>query len=428
MIQKLRWKFTAAMMTIAFVFLFIIFTTLYYSTKMNFAQRSMETLQSAMMENKPVNAPDGFIDEKPPKHGPPPVRKEEALAVIADVFPTGDIVIVKNMLSDIEESDILALISQVNRKNTKFGVLTGENLRFLTKVSGRDGTIRYAFADISGETSSLYQQIIHSLIIGIASLTVFFPASICLSKWMTKPVEEAWNRQRQFVADASHELKTPLTVILSNSNMLIASNCIHEEKNIKRMDNIKAESIRMKKLVENLLNLAKFDADTEIVTNHAMDFSFTAYSSILTLEPVIYDAGKELSYHIEDSVWMRGNPEKLRQLIDILLDNACKYSNENSCIQFSLAKISSKEVLVSITSQGNPLTKEELKQIFLRFYRVSSSRSGKPGYGLGLSIASSIVAKHRGKIWAQSDGKNQNTFFVKLPCISKPENDEDGIC
>ena len=415
MIRKLRWKFSAIMMTIVAFLLAVIFITLYYTTKANYVQRSMGTLHSAMLENYP-----GSMREQagqPPSAGQRPPsrpRRQELPLMVVDIRQ-GNYTVVKNQLPDIESQEAETLISLAESKGGESGTLKDLHLRFLRGKTKPDQTVRYVFADIYEEQNSLYWQVIHSSMIGASSFAVFFLFSILLSGWAVKPVEIAWQRQRQFVADASHELKTPLTVILSNADMLEKDRDIPKGQNRQRISHIKAESLRMKQLTESLLTLARSDSGQETAVCAPVDLSFIVNSSLMTFEPLVFDMDKHIIYDIEASLHVNGDEKKLRQLSDILLDNACKYSLDKGSIRVTLKKSGTKEALLTVSNEGTPLTKEEIRHLFLRFYRADTARSNIPGYGLGLSIAQSIVSEHGGKIEASTDGFATNSFIVRLP-------------
>lgn len=456
MIRKLRWKFSAIMMTIVGLLLATIFTTLYYTTKANYVQRSMDTLHSAMMENYPVsmreqaghvegqsissngqpetnrhavpngqdspnrqsapNGQDAPNGQKAPsgQRSPSRRRRQESPFMVVDIRQ-GNYTVVKNQLLNTESQEAQTLVSLAESTGGETGILKNQHLRYLRGKTMPDQTVRYVFADIYEEQNSLYWQVIHSSIIGACSFAVFFLFSILLSRWAVKPVEDAWQQQRQFVADASHELKTPLTVILSNADMLEKDHDIPEGQNRQRISHIKAESLRMKQLTESLLTLARSDSGQETAVCASVDLSFIVNSSLMTFEPLIFDMGKHITCDIEASLRVNGDEKKLRQLSDILLDNACKYSRDKGSIRVTLKKTGTKEALLTVSNEGTPLTKEEIRHLFLRFYRADTARSNIPGYGLGLSIAQSIVSEHGGRIDVSTDGSRVNSFMVRLP-------------
>lgn len=171
----------------------------------------------------------------------------------------------------------------------------------------------------------------------------------------------------------------------------------------------------MKQLTESLLTLARSDSGQETAVCAPVDLSFIVNSSLMTFEPLVFDMDKHIIYDIEASLHVNGDEKKLRQLSDILLDNACKYSLDKGSIRVTLKKSGTKEALLTVSNEGTPLTKEEIRHLFLRFYRADTARSNIPGYGLGLSIAQSIVSEHGGRIDVSTDGSRVNSFMVRLP-------------
>ncbi len=236
-----------------------------------------------------------------------------------------------------------------------------------------------------------------------------------LSRWAVHPVEVAWERQKQFIADASHELKTPLTVILSNADMLCKDGTFEDKKMTRRMEHIKSEAGRMKHLVDDMLSLARSDNVGKTAVPGKIDFSDIVTSAMLIYEPILYDEKKKLIYDVNSNLIVSGDAEQLQQLIHVLMDNAAKYCSEGGFVKVELLATDRKHVLLKVYNDGEPIPKEDLSKIFLRFYRRDEARSAQGGFGLGLSIARAIVSDHSGKIWAENSKEQGNTFCVLLP-------------
>ncbi len=274
--------------------------------------------------------------------------------------------------------------------------------------------VKYAFADMSSERSSMTAFFLTSLLVGTVGLGAFFLASLFLASWALRPVQKAWQRQRRFVADASHELKTPLTVILTNIGILLA----HKEDTIagqsKWVENTKTEADRMKQLVDDLLFLAKADAPRQPDAHKEFDLSDTVWSALLPFESIAFEAGLSLTSEIAPSLTASGSEGELRQLVAILLDNACKYAGEKGRVTLLLER-SGDHARLCVNNTGEPIDPVHLPHLFERFYRVDESRYRKhDGYGLGLSIAKQIADNHRAKITVESTERMGTTFTVTL--------------
>lgn len=268
------------------------------------------------------------------------------------------------------------------------------------------------FADISGEAAAMKTMLKTSLKIGAAAFTGFLIINILLARWAVRPVEEAFIRQKQFISDASHELKTPLTVILTNTEMLNAPEYSREQKTV-FAKNIGTMALQMRGLVEGLLSLTRVDNGRESLTIKDVDIAALAEETVLPFEPVFFEKGLSLKTSLVKDVTVRGDSEKLRQVIEILLDNAQKYSLPETETELALTR-TRHAALLSVSSAGEEMTKQQLTDIFKRFYRGDTARSMNHSYGLGLSIAESIVEAHGGKIWAES-AYGRNIFYVSLP-------------
>ncbi len=226
-----------------------------------------------------------------------------------------------------------------------------------------------------------------------------------ITNWIVKPVNESFEKQKQFIADASHELKTPVSVILASSEALEEN-----PKEKKWINNIKNESDRMNLLIADLLELASSEhmENIEFVDGN---LSKTVELSVLTFEVKAFEKNIKLEYEIEENITFKMNENSIKQLVEILLDNAIKHSYAGENIYVSLKK-SGNSIELIVENKGDEIPKGEEEKIFERFYRVDKSRNRKESrYGLGLAIAKNIVQNHNGKISAISNN-NITTFKV----------------
>lgn len=293
------------------------------------------------------------------------------------------------------------------------GILEGYHLRYL-RVSRPTGYM-IAFADTSYE-DSLRSGVMKYGGLACAGIWLgFLVLSYFFSRWAVKPVEESIRMQKQFVADASHELKTPLTVITANTELLSEQYTGISAEADKWLEHIMQECREMRSLVESLLMLAKNDALTQKKgTFSVFSLSDLVMEKVLTFEPVFYQEEKQLEYQLDEEVQMLGDPEQMGQLIKALLDNAVKYSLPKGKTVVKLETAGRRRIRLWVNSQGEAIPEDKRSLIFRRFYRGDSARSSCSGYGLGLAIAAETAGKHRGRIGMEyRDG--MNCFYVRLP-------------
>ena len=169
----------------------------------------------------------------------------------------------------------------------------------------------------------------------------------------------------------------------------------------------------MRSLVENMLEMARVDNGTVKMNFDIVDFSQLVSDAALSFQLLYEEKGMGLRCAVPDGISINGSEQHLYQVLDVLLDNALKYSAPKGIVSVNLAT-TGRNCVLSVASPGEPIPKEDLKNIFKRFYRADKARAMNGSYGLGLSIAESIVEAHKGKIWAES-GNGYNTFFVQLP-------------
>ena len=229
-----------------------------------------------------------------------------------------------------------------------------------------------------------------------------------LTKWLVKPVEDSFIKQKRFICDASHELKTPLSVVMASADML------DENPNeTKWLNNIKSESERMNKLVINLLELAKSEDLNEKEVFNNINLSKLIETSVLSFESLAFENGIKLTYLIEENVMFNCNSDRIRELLGILLDNAIKHTIDNEDVNVKMFK-DKDFIIIEVKNKGKEIDKKDREKIFERFYRADESRNRNDNrYGLGLSIAKNIVTNHKGKISVNcADG--YTTFKVKF--------------
>ena len=384
-------------MAVALVLLTAVFWTVLNSTRRDLEEQSLRTLHQA--------AAGPGLPGLPGQTGSAGLQPWFTL----ERLPDGRLLATGSEQFDLSDEPYLReLFTLAEEAEPDSGLLPGYDLRYLRERSPF-GT-RYAFADISAQRDTLRNLAVTCLLIGLAASAVFFLAALLLARWMVRPVEEAWDRQRQFVADASHELKTPLTVILTNSELLDSD---VEATRRQAAEGIRTMSGQMRGLVEGLLDLARVDDGAVASIQSRVDVSLLAEEASLTFEALFFEQGLTLSAETEAGCSVMGSESHLRQVTDILLDNARKYAHPGTEVILSLRR-DRNHCLLTVANKGDPLSADDLKNIFKRFYRGDRARAMDGSYGLGLSIAESIVHTHKGKIWAESaDGVN--TFSVQLP-------------
>lgn len=248
-----------------------------------------------------------------------------------------------------------------------------------------------------------------SLVIEMVLEIVIFLISKIITNWIVKPVQDSFERQKQFIADASHELKTPLAVIMASSEELEQN-----PSERKWIQNIEYESNRMNSLITDLLELASSEEKKKVF--EIGDLSKIVELSVLAFEGIAYEKNLKLTYEIEDSIKMKMDENSMKQLVEILLDNALKHAKSSVSVKLKQTN----ELELTVQNDGIPIPKGQEKKIFERFYRVDESRSRKENrYGLGLAIAKNIVENHQGKIEAYS-----NNGITTFKVILKNKNDK----
>jgi signal transduction histidine kinase len=313
----------------------------------------------------------------------------------------------KEALQKVDRSSL----TEGERQRGQF-TLDGTDWAYVIDRSGEG--LMIVFMDVTAQQGILTNLIYTFAVVGLIMLIVIYFLSRYFANRSIAPVREAFEKQKQFIADASHELKTPLAIINTNADVLLANQEDTIENQAKWLHYIKSETERMSGLTNDLLYLTQMDDshNKPIYTNFNM--SDAVESIILPMEAVIFEKNISLDYNIEPNLNVHGNREQIKQVILILLDNAVKYSGTNGAVSVTLRKLNH-DVMLTVSNTGEGIAPEHLDRVFDRFYRTDSSRTRKNGgHGLGLAIARSIMEQHKGEIYAKSIVGEGASFYVRL--------------
>lgn len=319
---------------------------------------------------------------------------------------TGNIDKIINYSSnDLTDSEIKELvINNVNKINSKKieSLYTSDYVFMETK----EGNL--IMVNNTSTKSYLLKELFKSILVFITLETIQVIISLNITKRIVKPVNEAFIRQKQFIYDASHELKTPIAIISASAEML--------EKNPKEkkwLDNIKTENNRMNKLVISLLDLSKSENIKENEVYTSVNLSKVIKNKALTFESLIYENSLELDVDVVNDIMFNCNEDRIKELLSILMDNAIKHSLPNSQITVKLSK-EKNNIYLSVKNKGKEIPISEREKIFERFYRLDKSRNRDDNrYGIGLSIAKNIVINHNGTISVNCKD-DYTTFMVNF--------------
>lgn len=357
---------------------------------------------------QPPNKTDAQPSNKPDNQ-PPGQRSDYELSTFYSVAfsSDGSVLSIFDGEKTVSSNDNL---TELARQILNEGNSSGRTGDLSYVVIQKDAYTLVAFMDNTVSEAGLKAMMRNALLVGGASLVVMFFISMLLAKRIIRPLEESDKQQKQFISDASHELKTPIAVIAANADIL-SRELGHNEW----LSNIQYESNRMGELVKQLLDLSS--AENREVPMEELDFSHVVTGESLVFETFAFENGKALQSNIEEGIVLTGNQNQLTQVISVLLDNALRHATGPQ-IELNLKKQGHSAVL-SVSNEGEEISQEKLKHLFDRFYRVDDVRNSEENhYGLGLSIAQAVVQKHGGTISAScSEGKV--TFTVQLPIKGK---------
>lgn len=398
MFKKSRRKIVAAIMSILVLLWVGTLGIIYASSYFEMFKQNQEMLQA---HAEMYVLPQGFDGMMPPGRPMPegnpnfnPSFNPESPMFQLSTFYTvaisydGEILEIKNEPSTVHSDDELKKLAQsVIRGNKQYG--TDDNLAFYKTDKG--GYTLVTFMDNTVVNENALTLFRYTLIFGGFALVLFFFLSVFLARKIVNPLEESYQKQKQFISDAGHELKTPVSVVSANAELLF-----REIGDNQWLQNIQYENERMGMLVAQLLDLAR----TENVTPQMeqIDFSRLVAGEALPFESVAFEKGLVLNSNIANGIGVEGNSTQLKQIVSILLDNAIRHSKGGGEVWLSLTKEHGFAKL-SVINKGDEIPEEQRSKIFERFYRVDTARNGEDKhYGLGLAIAKAIATSHKGYI------------------------------
>lgn len=398
MFEKTRRKIVISIMSVLVLLWIGTLGIIYGSSYIEMTKQNRQMLRA---HTEMYVLPQSFENATPPakprpdsNHGFNPAFNPESPVFRLSTFYTvafdrnGNVIEISNEPPTIHTDTNLEKLARDIIKDEKTTGTT-KNLAFLK--SEKDGYTLVAFMDNTVVNESAITLFRYTLLFGGVALIVFFFLSVFLAKKIVKPLEESYHKQKQFISDAGHELKTPISVVSANAELLS-----RELGDNQWLRNIQHENERMVILVSQLLDLAR----TENVKPQAetIDFSRLVAGEVLPFESVAFEKGLTLNSNISSTINVEGDSTQLKQLVSILLDNAIRHSSEQGEITLSLTQEKGFARL-SVINKGNEIPPEQRKEIFERFYRIDTVRNSEDKhYGLGLAIAKAITDSHKGTI------------------------------
>ena len=421
MIARLRWRLTALVIGVLLAVTGGIILSISLANYRAIDQRAYAALRvlATNRGNRPGLPGRGFdrgalrTDEDDAPPAPREGRSEEYAANLSNFYTVtldgdGTVTAWESDRSGLySDEQVAALAAAALATGRETGKVQGDQYFRLTET---DDTRRLIVLDARLEHLSAREVTrTTALVAGLACALLSAGAWLLIAR-MVKPVEDAFERQKQFVWDASHELKTPLAVISANAEVLAGEIGENEV-----LGYIQSEVRRTDRLVQSLLTLARMDKGTVTARMERFDLSKALLGVTLPFESTVFEAGRTLEIDVPDGVFVRGDQEMLQQLAVILLSNALKYSDAGGAIRLTLTP-RGRGCQFSVYNTGQGIAPENLERIFDRFYREDLSHNGEiAGNGLGLAIARGIVDAHRGRIHAESEPGRSATFIVELP-------------
>jgi len=313
--------------------------------------------------------------------------------------------------TELEEDLLLGILQKIVRQKDNYGVLLGDGVVYYH--AGNREARRIAIAPTGYLTDSMWKLAGTLALVWSAAMLGFFALSNYLSGLAVKPMEEAIAREKQFIADASHDLKTPLAVILANNSILRESGGPGIASQMKWIDSTEAAAKNMQRLIQEMLLLSALEQQTPETDCPPVSFSSIMLKAALQMESVAYEKGILLENIIGENITLRGSGEHLRRITESLIENAIKYEPEGGKVSVSLTR-RKRRVRLLVHNHHSVVAAEDLPHLFERFYRGDKSRRTHDSHGLGLAITKQLVENLGGKIHVKSSPAEGTVFTVEF--------------
>ncbi len=322
----------------------------------------------------------------------------------------------------MEQEPLRALADTVLKQSENSGKITNstaDEFLFLRVILDPSKGQVIVMQEVIGIGESLLAFLSRIGLFVVGSLMLVFIASLSITQRALIPIKKAWEKQIEFTADASHELRTPISVIQTNLEAAMDEPNATIQEQMRWLENICYETKRMAKLVDDLLTLSRSAGVQKTLNKTTFALDEALFEATLPMMPYAQNEGIIIEHNIEENISFTGDRERLKQLAVILLDNAVKYSTSPGSILIS-AKVLGHAVKISVRDNGEGIEESQIEKIFDRFYRVDKSRSReKGGSGLGLAIAKWIVEEHNGEIAVTGTPGVGTRFTITLPTDEK---------
>lgn len=407
MIQKIKIRFITVAMAALFVLLAVIVTGM-NMINYNSIVRDADIKLEMLSQNK-----GRFPEFSPNKHRPiPPGMTPETPYELRyfSVLLTETGELVHSDTSRIKAIDNASAVAYAKKalKEPGSNAFIG-NYRFAMSAEG--SVLRITFLDCSRDVYAFRSFLISSICMALVGYLIFFFVILFFSNRIIKPVTESYEKQKQFITDAGHEIKTPLAIIKADVDVLEMEYGENEW-----LDGIQAQVKRLSSLTNDLVYLSRMEETETKLQMIEFPFSDVILEAAQAFHAIAQAQGKDFRCDVEPMLSLNGNEKSIRQLVNILIDNAMKYSPEGGIVSLSVHAQNRSLCLSVFNTTIDPIEKQNLSHIFERFYRMDFSRSSQTGgYGIGLSVAKAIVSAHNGRISAATQDGHSLQINVQFP-------------